>query len=96
MGVISLFTHKFFFFTFVVFYIFTLMTFFVFYIQRLRLKVNFLTFNLNHLKELHVLGIVWDLNPLLSTAFHFICKYHVIVIVGSKFSRVFRVFYPWF
>ena len=69
------------------------MIFFVFYIQRLRLKFNFLTFNLNHLKELHVLNIAWDLNPLLSTAFHFIYKYHVIVIVGSKSSRIFRVFY---
>jgi hypothetical protein len=41
------------FFTFVIFYIFTLLTFFAFYIQSLRLKVNFSTFNLNHLKELH-------------------------------------------
>jgi hypothetical protein len=67
MDVILFLVHKFIF-IFIVFYIFTLLIFFAFYSQMLRLKVknlkvNFSTFNLNHLKELHTYSIVWDLNP---------------------------------
>jgi hypothetical protein len=54
MGAILLFSSQTFL-TFVFFSYFTLMIFSVFSIQMLKLKVNFLTFNLSHLKELQLM-----------------------------------------
>ena len=45
------------FFTFMYFYLFALLTLLLFFIQRLKLKVNLLTFNLSPSKELHGISI---------------------------------------
>jgi hypothetical protein len=61
------------FFTFMYVYHFTLLTLLLFFIQRLRLKVNFLTFNLSPSKELQSIQYpryCMDLNPKL------LCHYY--------------------
>ncbi len=63
MAAISIFYLLIFFFTFMYVYHFTLLTLLLFFIQKLRLKVNSLTFNLSTSRN--CIGIAWDLNPFL-------------------------------
>ncbi len=54
------------------FYHFTLLTLLLFFIQRLKLKINFLTFDFNLSNELHA----WNLNPHFIWSIIYIVKKH--------------------